>query len=92
MFKSNCKKSFVPYLPTVAATAKSPSPAFLIHRGSTEHDGHRDYSVVVCTIALGALLRTSRAGVSNSFSPGPHQPRGCLPRADCNFNSLTVKE
>ena len=30
----------------------------------------------------------SKTGVSNSFSP--HQPRSCLQRAECNFNSLTV--
>ena len=31
-------------------------------------------------------------GLSNSFSWGPHQPHGCLQRAECNFDSLTVKE
>ena len=34
----------------------------------------------------------STAGVWNWFSPGPHRPRGCLQRAKCHFNSLTVKE
>ena len=43
-------------------------------------------------------MEGTRAGVSNSFPPGPHQPRSCLQRAKiilglhtCNY-SLTVQE
>ena len=33
-----------------------------------------------------------RLGYQTHFHQGPHQPRGCLQRAECNFNSLTAKE
>ena len=31
-------------------------------------------------------------GCQTHFHRGPHQPRSCLQKAECNFNSLTVKE
>ena len=43
------------------------------------------------TSQLWLLYKPSGRGVK-LISRVPHQPRGCLQRAECNFNSLTVKE
>ena len=39
---------------------------------------------------LGAY--TLEQGCQTHCHRGPHQPHSCLPRAKCNFSSLTVKE
>ena len=44
---------------------------------------------VLCTILN--LIAISQ-GCQTHYHQRPHQPRGCLQRAECNFNSLTVKE
>ena len=34
------------------------------------------------------VMKLYKAGVSNSFHWRPHQPRGCLQRAKCNFRTV----
>ena len=43
-------------------------------------------------IGVGDILDALEQGCQTHFHQGPHQPRGCLQRAECNFNSFTVKE
>ena len=37
------------------------------------------------------IMENVKQGCQTHFHQGPHQPHSCLQRAECNFNSLTVR-